>query len=372
MENIYVTKAFLPPYEEYIEKIKYLWDNSKITNAGEYHNQLEDELAKYLKVSHLSLFTNGHMALELLLQSLELEGEVITTPYTFASTTHAIIRSGLKPVFCDIKEDDFTIDEKLVEDLITDKTVAILPVHVYGHVCNNDALERTAKRNNLKLIYDAAHAFAVEKDGESVIGYGDASILSFHATKVFNTVEGGAVVYHNEHLGRRLYGMRNFGIRNETTVDAAGANAKMDEFRAAMGLCNLKYIDDVIARRKIRYERYLYNLQNVDGVSVYSVPDNIKYNYAYFPVFIDQDIYGSQVRNQIYDYLRQYGIYTRKYFYPLITEMDCYRNVYDSDLTSVAKRISEGILTLPLYPDLEFDIIDRISELFIKCLSGRG
>lgn len=368
MSRINVTKAFLPPYEEYINQIKELWDSSQITNMGKLHKELERNLAEYLNVTNISLFTNGHMALELLIQALELKGEVITTPYTFASTTHAIMRNGLKPVFCDIKEDDYTIDEKKVESLINENTTAILPVHVYGHVCNNDALKKIAEKYGLKLIYDAAHAFGIKKENKSVVSFGDASMLSFHATKVFNTVEGGAVVYKDKKLGRKLYGLKNFGIRNETIVDAVGANAKMDEFRAAMGLCNLKYADFAINQRKKIYNRYIDNLHDLKGVCIYKVPDDIQYNYAYFPVYFEKKIYGDNVRDYVYEGLKKKEIYARKYFYPLITDMDCYKNEYESNDTPIAKRISEGILTLPLYAGLEVQDVDRISLQVKVCL----
>lgn len=372
MEKIFVTKAFLPPFEEFVDKIKPLWDSAKITNMGGNYRQLEEELIKFLKIQNISLFTNGHMALELLLQAYGLEGEVITTPYTFASTTHAIVRNGLQPVFCDIKETDYTIDENQIEKLITDKTVAILPVHVYGHPCNDKVLKKIAKKYNLKLIYDAAHAFGVEESGESVVGYGDASILSFHATKVFNTIEGGAAIFKDALLKEKLHGLKNFGIRNELVVDAIGANAKLDEFRAVMGLCNLKYMNEAIEQRKLVYNRYLYNLKGLEGVKLSYVPENEKYNYAYFPVFIDAEEYVEGIRDKIYDYLKEYGIYSRRYFYPLITDMECYKNNYSSQKTPVAKKISEGILTLPIYPGLELDVVDRISGLLRNYLDKRG
>lgn len=362
MENIYVTKAFLPPYEEYIEMIKPLWESCRISNMGDLHKRLETELASYLEVPMVSLFTNGHTALELLIQAMDLKGEVITTPYTFASTSHAIVRNGLKPVFCDIKEDDYTIDEEKIEALITENTSAILPVHVYGHICNHKALEKISRKHNLKLIYDAAHAFGVKIDGESAVGLGDASMISFHATKVFNTVEGGAVVYSEEELGKKLYGLKNFGIRSETLIDAVGSNSKMDEFRAAMGLCNLKYVTASIAERKKVYDRYLENLSEVKGIRLYYVPDNLDYNYSYFPVFFDKEFYGENVRDYIYEELKKNQIFSRKYFYPLITDMGCYCRDYDSSLTPVASKISEGILTLPLYSDLSLEKVDLISN----------
>lgn len=370
-EDIFVTKPFLPPFEEYLGEIKKLWHSSRITNMGEFHKKLEENLKRYLNVSQISLFTNGHMALELLIQAMGLSGEVITTPFTFVSTAHAIKRNNLTPVFCDINEKDYTIDVDKIEDLITDKTSAIIPVHVYGHVCDDNAIEKIAKKYNLKVIYDAAHAFGVKQDGKSVVSYGDASILSFHATKVFNTIEGGAVIYSDEKLGKKLYGLKNFGIRNEIVVDDIGANAKMDEFRAAMGLCNLHYIDYCIKKREIVYQRYLNNLEGIEGVILSTIPKNIEYNFSYFPIVFDEKIFGKKIRDHLYDYLKSEHIYTRRYFYPLITEMECYKKSYNSGKTPIAKKISENILTLPLYPDLDLDTVDEICELISGYLHER-
>ena len=254
-ERILVTRASMPPYEEYVEAIRPLWDSHWITNMGRYHRQLEMELKEYLDVPELSLMVNGHMALELAIQAFGFpEGaEVITTPFTFISTTHAIVRNHLKPVFCDVKSDDGTMDETKIEDLITEKTVAILPVHVYGNVCNVEEIQRIADRYNLKVIYDSAHAFGVKYKGRGIGNYGDASIFSFHATKIFNTIEGGAVTFSDCKLYETLYNMKNFGIRGEELVISVGANAKMNEFSAIMGLCNLKYIDMYMAERKRRW-----------------------------------------------------------------------------------------------------------------------
>ncbi len=369
MDNIYVTKALLPSYEEYIRQIKPIWESSRITNMGEFHKELEGKLKEYLNAPELSLFTNGHMALELALQAFHLKGEVITTPFTFVSTTHAIVRNNLKPVFCDITEDDYTIDVDKIEELITEKTAAIVPVHVYGHICNTEKIDQLAKKYNLKVIYDAAHAFGIYKNGESVVNFGDASMLSFHATKVFNTIEGGAVVYKDCELGTELYKLKNFGIKNEEIVDGIGANAKLDEFRAAMGLCNLLHVDEVIKKRKILYQRYLDKLSKTEGIKLPKIPENVQYNYAYFPVYFDEDVLGKDVRNNLYDYLKTVGIFSRKYFYPLISDMDCYCERYSSDATPIAKKISNGILTLPLYPQLLLEEVDRICRevtCFIK------
>ncbi len=370
MDNIYVTKALLPSYEEYIEKIKSLWKSSRITNMGEFHKELEMQLKKYLDAAEISLFTNGHMALELAIQAFHMEGEVITTPFTFVSTTHAIVRNNLTPVFCDINEDDYTIDADKIEALITDKTSAILPVHVYGHICDNTKIERLAKKYNLRVIYDAAHAFGVRKNGESVINYGDASMLSFHATKVFNTVEGGAVIYKDFKIGEELYRLKNFGIRNEETVDGIGANAKLDEFRAAMGLCNLEHVGEAIEKRKVLYIEYLNGLRETPGVRLSDIPEDIEYNYSYFPVYFDEEILGSTFRNDLYDHLKKEGVYTRKYFYPLISDMDCYCGSYASSDTPIAQKVAKGILTLPLYPDLPKLEVERICKEVKKFISN--
>lgn len=249
-EKIFVTKSSMPPFEEYVQMIKPLWNSHMLTNMSTYHKEFEEQLKKYLDIENISLMVNGHMALELALQAMDLSGEVITTPFTFISTTHAIIRNGLQPVFCDVNQDDYTIDTSKIEDLITEKTTAIVPVHVYGNICNIEEIERIAKKYRLKVIYDAAHAFGIKRNGINVANYGDASIFSFHATKVFNTIEGGAVVYQNPEVGDKLYNLKNFGIRSEELVVDIGANAKMNEFQAVMGLCNLKYLDLEVGKRK--------------------------------------------------------------------------------------------------------------------------
>ena len=265
MEKILVTRSSMPDLEEYIDEIKDLWETHWLTNMGVKHQELQAKLVEYLNVKNVELLTNGHMALELSMQAMNLQGEVITTPFTFASTTHAIVRNGLKPIFCDINPVDFTIDVTKLESLITDKTCAIVPVHVYGNVCNIDEIDRIAKKYGIKVIYDAAHTFGVEYKGKGIGTFGDASCFSFHATKVFNTIEGGAVCYTNESFGRALYRLKNFGIKDQETVDGIGANAKMNEFCAAMGLCNLKHVDNEIEKRKKVYERYISHLEKIEG-----------------------------------------------------------------------------------------------------------
>lgn len=363
--KIYVTRSSMPPYEEYIEMIKPLWDTHRLTNMGEYHKKLEVELSKYLGVSHISLMTNGHMALEMILQAMNLKGEIITTPFTFVSTTHAIVRNGLTPVFCDIYKNDYTIDADKIEDLITEKTSAILPVHVYGRMCNVEKIDEIAQRHHLKVIYDAAHAFGVRYREYGVAQYGDAAILSFHATKVFNTVEGGAVAYHQDELGESLYGLKNFGIRNDVTIDSVGANAKMDEFRAIMGLCNLKHIDEEIAKRKNIYLKYMETLDEVKGIEILPEQKNVVSNYAYFPILVDEKRYG-RTRDELYNYLRGKDIYTRKYFYPLTSECCCYKAQLGTKDTPVAKYVSERILTLPLFAELEMSEVNRICNYIVE------
>ena len=359
MSRILVTRSSMPEYEEYIEEIKDIWDSHWLTNMGAKHNELEKELEKYLKVDHVSLFSNGHMALELLIQALHLTGEVITTPFTFASTTHAIVRNGLTPVFCDVNPEDYTMDVSKIEALITDKTSAIIPVHVYGNLCDVEAIEAIAKKHHLKVIYDAAHTFGVTYKGRGVATFGDASMFSFHATKVFHTIEGGAVCFNGEQNGLKedLYGLKNFGIRNEVVVDAVGANSKMNEFQAAMGLCNLHHLDQEIDRRRLVVERYLSGLAGVPGIRLPSFREGLTPNYAYFPVLFED---FKADRDQVYDCLAGHRIYPRKYFYPLINDFQCYKGRFSSKDTPVAAYVADRVLTLPCYADLELEDVDRI------------
>lgn len=362
MDKIMVTKSSMPEYEEFIQAIKPLWTTHWLTNMGEFHQKLENELLGFLKISNISLFTNGHLALELAIQALKLKGEVITTPFTFASTTHAIVRNGLTPVFCDIDPVTFTIDVTKIENLITDKTCAIIPVHVYGNVCDVEAIDRIAKKYNLKVIYDSAHAFGVEYKGRGIGTYGDASMFSFHATKVFNTIEGGAICYTDSEFGTRLYQLKNFGIKNEEIVDAVGSNAKMNEFQAVMGLCNLKKLECEIEKRKRVTEKYLEELSLVDGLTLPIKQANVKKNYAYFPVLFDEKEYGFS-RDQLYDKLRENNIFARKYFYPLTNTFDCYKEMFDTLATPVAMDVSKRVLTLPLYSDLELENVERVCNI---------
>ena len=289
-EKILVTKSSMPPYEEYIKAIKPLWDSHWLTNMGTYHKELEEKLRIYLNVPELSLMVNGHMALEMAIQTFGFPGgaEVITTPFTFVSTTHAIVRNHLNPVFCDVKLSDGTIDENQIEDLITEHTVAIIPVHVYGNVCNLEKIQEIADKYNLKVIYDAAHAFGVKYKGIGIGSFGDASIFSFHATKIFNTIEGGAVAFSNHKIYEKLYNLKNFGIRGEELVTEVGANAKMNEFAAVMGLCNLQHIEETYLQRKDRYKVYKEKLRDVKGIRLFDKNDNVSDNYAYFPILVEE------------------------------------------------------------------------------------
>lgn len=331
---------------------------------GTFHKKLEKNLIDYLAVENVSLFTNGHLALELLLQAMNLSGEVITTPYTFASTTHAIVRNGLTPVFCDINPDDYTIDVDKIEELITDRTTAILPVHVYGNVCNVVEIEKIARKYELKVIYDAAHTFGVQVNGEGIGNFGDASMFSFHATKVFNTIEGGAVTYSDPNLGAQLYKLKNFGIQSEVLVDGVGSNAKMNEFQAAMGICNLRHVDEEIAKRKTLVERYNDRLSGISGIQLSKSQSGVKSNYAYFPVIFNENLFGF-TRNEIYDRLNENNIYARKYFYPLTNSFDAYHGKFNVNATPIALHISKRVLTLPLYADLNLEDVDRICDIIL-------
>lgn len=366
MEPVLVTRSSMPAMDEYIEEIKDIWETHWLTNMGSKHIRLQEELKSYLQVGNIDLLTNGHMALELSMQALKLEGEVITTPFTFASTTHAIVRNGLKPVFCDINPVDFTIDTSKIEELITDKTTAIIPVHVYGNVCNVEKIDRIAKKHNLKVLYDAAHTFGVKYKSKGIGSFGDVSCFSFHATKVFNTIEGGAVCFKDKSFGECLHKLKNFGINGPEHVDEIGVNAKMNEFCAAMGLCNLKHIEPEIEKRRIVTEQYRKNLGGVKGLQLNPVQADVKPNYAYFPVVFDENTFGAS-RDEVFERLAENDICARKYFYPLTNTFECYKGMFDPGLTPVALNVSKNVLTLPLYADLDTDTVDRICSIILKC-----
>ena len=360
-----VTRSSMPDFDAFVEEIRPLWDSRWLTNRGEKVRQLESELNAYLGVSNSALTVNGHMALETLLQAFELKGEVITTPFTFASTTHAIVRSGLTPVFADIKPDDYTIDPASIEALITPQTSAIVPVHIYGTLCDVDAIQDIADRHGLKVIYDAAHAFGVERDGVGAAAFGDASMFSFHATKVFNTIEGGLAVVQDEAMLARVKHLQNFGITGRDQVGYVGGNAKMNEFSAAMGLCNLRTLKDDIRRRAEVEGAYRERLSGIPGLRLLAPVEAVSSNHAYFPIVIDADEFGVS-RDGLHDSLAIHGIYTRKYFYPLVTDFESYRDQFDSTDTPVAARLSNAVLTLPMYADLHIADVHRICDAILN------
>lgn len=364
-DKILVTRSSIPSVSEYMEEVSSVFESHFLTNMGPKHDKLCEGLTEYLGVPNISLFSNGHMALELCLQAFDLKGEVITTPFTFASTTHAIVRCGLTPVFCDIDPVTYTIDASKIEALITDKTCAIVPVHVYGNLCDTEKIEEIAKKYNLKVIYDAAHAFGVKKDGIGAGNFGDASMFSFHATKVFNTIEGGAVTYKDKALGEKLHILRNFGILDQETVCDVGANAKMNEFQAAMGICNLRHIDEEIAKRKAVYDRYMEHLEGIKGLTLCKIPSDVKSNYAYLPIVFDEAKFN-KTRDEVFADLASENIFARKYFYPLVQDYDCYKSIYDSSKTPVAKFIADRVLTLPMYADLSFEAVDKICSIILN------
>lgn len=363
MSLIQVTRSSMPELEEYVQEIRELWDSHWLTNMGVKHKELEKRLLNYLEDKNISLFTNGHLALEAAIVALNITGEVITTPFTFVSTTHAIVRNALTPIFCDINSEDYTIDVTKIENLITEKTSAIIPVHVYGNVCNVKEIDKIAKKYNLKVIYDAAHTFGVKVNGVGIGTFGDASMFSFHATKVFNTIEGGAVTFNDESLKDILEELKNFGFNGPESVKSVGGNAKMNEFQAAMGLCNLRYVDDEINKRKLVVEKYNSRLRNVNGIKICKPQYGVKSNYGYYPVVFDGYKYN---RDEILEKLESEGIIARKYFYPLTNSFECYKDKFKVDTTPVAKYISERVLTLPLYADLSLEDVDRICNSILN------
>ena len=365
--TINVTYSSMPLFEEYCTEINDLWNSHWLTNMGVKHKILQKQLEDYLKVPHVSLYTNGHLALENIIAAMNFTAgsEVITTPFTFASTTHAIVRNKLVPIFCDINGKDYTIDVNKIESLINDRTCAIVPVHVYGNICNDVAIEDIARRHGLKVIYDAAHAFGVTVNGKSVANMGDASMFSFHATKVFNTIEGGAVCFKDNNLEQILKDLKNFGIRGPEECAYIGGNAKMNEFQAAMGICNLRHLSEEIVKRKKVVVRYREKLSNVKGIKLSDEQEGVISNYSYFPVVFDNYKYS---RNEVFDTLQQHDIIARKYFYPLTNSFACYKYypTAGAEKTPVARYISERVLTLPLYADLALEDVDRICSLILN------
>lgn len=361
---IYVTQPALPPLDEFIESLKQIWDNKILTNNGPYHIQLEQALADYLGVKYISLFSNGTLALMTALQVLRITGEVITTPFSFVATTHSLWWNNIKPVFADIESDYFNLDPEKVEAAITSQTTAIMPVHVYGNPCKLVRFQQIADTYGLKLIYDAAHAFGVKVNGESVLNFGDLSILSFHATKVFNTIEGGAIVCHDEKTKQRIDYLKNFGFADETTVIAPGINAKMNEVQSAYGLLQLKYVDDYITKRKKIATIYREQLKGVNGISFLEDIEGIDHAYSYFPILVDKERYG-KTRDELYAKLKENNIFGRRYFYPLISQFPTYRGLPSSkpDNLPIATKVADQVICLPIYPDLESSIVVQIISI---------
>ncbi len=365
---ILVTQPELPPLEEFHELLKDIWTTKWLTNNGKYHQALESELAAFLGVPYLSLFSNGTMALITALQTLRITGEVITSPYSFVATTHALHWNGIKPVFCDIESDFFNLDPAKIEAAITPKTTAILPVHVYGNPCKVEEIAKIADTYGLKIIYDACHAFHVKINGQSVMNFGDLSVLSFHATKVYNTIEGGAIICHDEKTKKRIDYLKNFGFADEVTVVAPGINAKMNEIQSAYGLLQLKYVNESIDKRKVVAEQYRLLLANTPGIRVlYDIPE-VQHNYPYFPILIDHKAFGTS-RDEVYEELKKYNIFGRRYFYPLISQFPTYRGLPTASAENlpVAELVAKQVLCLPIYPGLPIDKVEKICRI-IKSL----
>lgn len=364
---ITVTSPLLPDLEELKGMMQDIWERRWITNMGEYHQRFEQALAEYLGVEYISVFTNGTLPLITALQALGLRrGEVITTPYSFVATTHSIWWNGLKPVFVDVEETTGNIDVSQIESAITEETVAIMPVHVYGQPCDVEGIDSIAKKHNLKVIYDAAHAFGVKYKGESVLKWGDMSTLSFHATKVFNTVEGGALVCHNQEMKQQVDYLKNFGFEDEVTVVAPGINSKMDEVRSAYGLLNLRQVDAAISVRKSVALRYRQALRDVRGITFLQDRPEVEYNYSYFPIFVDADQYG-MTRDELYEKMKTENVYGRRYFYPLITDFSPYREFSSAneDRLPNAKKMASQVICLPMHHALSDEDVDRVINCII-------
>jgi len=367
MNQITVTSPLLPDLEEFHTLLREIWDSKWITNNGNFHRRLEKELAEYLKVPYISLFTNGTLPLITALQALRITGEVITTPYSFVATTHSLWWNGIKPVFVDIDPDTCNLDPARIEAAITPRTTAIMPVHCYGKPCDTAAIQTVADKYGLKVIYDAAHAFGVEVNGESLMMAGDMSTLSFHATKVYNTVEGGALVMHDETMKKRIDYLKNFGFADETTVVAPGINSKMDEMRAAYGLLNLRQVDAAIEARRNVARCYREALRETDGITFFDDMPGVRHNYSYFPIFIDPEQYG-MTRDELYFKMKAADVLGRRYFYPLITDFSTYRGLPSArpENLPVATRIAQQVICLPMHHNLTNSDLDRIISLIVK------
>ena len=359
---IYVTQPTLPPLGEFVDSLHKIWDSKVLTNNGSFHQEFEKQLAHYLGVKYISLFSNGTLALITALQTLNIQGEVITTPYSFVATSHALWWNNIKAVFVDIEKNNFTINPEKIEAAITPKTTAILAVHVYGYPCQLKRLQDIANKYGLKLIYDAAHAFGVKINEQSILNYGDLSILSFHATKVFNTIEGGAIICHDKETKSKIDCLKNFGFTGETSVVFPGINAKMNELQAAYGILQLKEVDNNIQKRKNIADHYRKNLSKIEGINFLNDLPNIKHNYSYFPILVDNDKYS---RDNLYEKLKKHEIYSRRYFYPLISHFSPYK-AYDSSDPSklpIAEKTAKEVICLPIYPDLTLEQVDYICKI---------
>jgi dTDP-4-amino-4,6-dideoxygalactose transaminase len=366
--TILVTKPALPPLKEFQPYLETIWENGWLTNNGPMHQQLERELARYLGVKYISLFSNGTLALISALQALGIKGEVITTPYSFVATTHSLWWNGIKPVFVDIDPLTFNLDPRRIEAAITSQTTAIMPVHVYGNPCQTEEIRRIADRHGLKVIYDAAHAFGVTVNGNSLLEEGDLSILSFHATKVYSTIEGGAIVCHDEQMKHHIDNLKNFGFRGETVVEEPGINAKLNEVQAAYGLLSLRYVDGYIDKRKAVADRYRRDLEGLPGITVLHDIPGVRHAYPYFPILIDEALFGCS-RDALYEALKERHIFSRRYFYPLITDFDTYRSLPSAQASNlpVANEVARKVLCLPIYPELTDSDQSRVIESIKNC-----
>lgn len=364
---IYVTSPLLPSLEDFTFLLKEIWESKMLTNNGNFHQKLEEELAKYLKVPYLSLFTNGTLPLITALQAMRITGEVITTPFSFVATTHSLWWNGIKPVFVDIEPETCNLDPSKIEAAITPRTTAIMPVHVYGKPCKTKEIQEIANKYGLKVIYDAAHAFGVEINGESILNFGNMATLSFHATKVYNTLEGGALVVHDEQTKKRIDYLKNFGFASETEVVAPGINSKVDEVRAAYGLLNLKQVDHAInSRRKVAI-RYRDELQGVKGITFFNDIPGVRHNYSYFPIFINAEEYG-MTRDELYFKMKEHNVFGRRYFYPLISTFSTYRGLDSAnpDNLPIATQMSNNVICLPMHHALSENEVEYILQIIKK------
>ena len=361
---IYVTEPYLPPLDEFTPYLEQIWENKRVTNKGPFHDQLEEELCSFLGVKHISLFCNGTIALLVAMKALRLTGEIITTPYTFVATTHAIKWNGLTPVFVDIEEHSCNIDPGKIENAITDKTTGIMPVHVYGVPCNIEEIQNIADKYDLKVIYDAAHAFGVKENGSSILNAGDLSVLSFHGTKVFNTFEGGAIVSQSKKMKRRIDDLKNFSFHDELSVTGLGINGKMNEVQAAIGLLQLKYIKHAFKARNKVHKFFRSRLKDIPGLRFQDIPSGVDYNFSYFPVFINEEKFGIS-RDGLFDLLIQRGINARRYFYPIVSEFPIYRGLNSSKPSNLINShlIARQVICLPIYPELSHDMVKRIVSI---------